>query len=65
MNSQARAGFIHKTDHVYGFHDKGAPLRPIIKKHPETGRKSIYTGRHAYGNPYRGYAGAYWPGALA
>jgi len=49
--SQARAGFIHKTDHLYGFHDKGAPLRPIIKTHPETGRKSIYTGRHAYGVP--------------
>ena len=49
--SQARAGFTHETDHLYGFHDKGAPLRPIIKTHPETGRKSIYTGRHAYGVP--------------
>jgi len=49
--SQAQAGFIHKTDHLYGFHDKGAPLRPLIKTHPETGRKSIYTGRHAYGIP--------------
>jgi alpha-ketoglutarate-dependent taurine dioxygenase len=49
--SQARAGFIHKTDHVYGFHDKGAPLRPLIKTHPETGRKSIYTGRHAHNIP--------------
>ena len=26
--SQARAGFKHKTDQFYGFHDKGAPLRP-------------------------------------
>ena len=49
--SQARAGFIHETDNLYGLHDKGAPLRPIIKTHPETGRKSIYTGRHAYGIP--------------
>ncbi len=49
--SQSRAGFAHNTDNQYGFHDKGAPLRPVIKKHPETGRKSIYTGRHAYGIP--------------
>ncbi len=49
--SQARAGFEHTTDNLYGLHDKGAPLRPLIKTHPETGRKSIYTGRHAYGIP--------------
>ncbi len=49
--SQEQAGFKHGTDNLYGLHDKGAPLRPIVKVHPETGRKSIYTGRHAYGIP--------------
>ncbi len=46
--SQSRIGYTHKTDHMYAFHDKGAPRRPTVKVHPETGRKSIYTGRHAY-----------------
>lgn len=32
----------------YGFHDGPAPLRPLVKTHPETGRKSLLIGRHAH-----------------
>ena len=46
--SQAKIGFQHKTDQLYGFHTKGQPLRPMVKRHPETGRDAIYAGRHAY-----------------
>ena len=46
--SQAKIGFQHKTDQLYGFHTKGQPLRPMVKRHPETGRHAIYAGRHAY-----------------
>ncbi|MGA0838969.1 MAG: TauD/TfdA dioxygenase family protein, partial [Pseudomonadales bacterium] len=47
--SQSRQGFSHRVDHLYGLQDKGAPQRPVVKVNPETGRKSIYTGRHAHG----------------
>lgn len=49
--SQADAGFIIETGAGYGYHTKGAPLRPLIKHHPETGRKSLFIGRHAYNIP--------------
>ncbi|MBT6276685.1 MAG: TauD/TfdA family dioxygenase [Chromatiales bacterium] len=45
--SQARAGYVVETGSGYGFHDKGAPLRPLVKTHPVTGRKSLCIGRHA------------------
>ena len=35
----------------YGFHRDGAPLRSLIKVHPETGRRALYIGRHAYRVP--------------
>ena len=56
--SQRKIGFVHSTDQLYGFHTKGAPLRPLVKRHPETGRNAIYAGRHAYGIPGMGAAEA-------
>ena len=35
----------------YGFHDGPVPLRPLVKIHPETGRKSLVIGRHAHNIP--------------
>jgi len=49
--SQARLGYVVETGSAYGYHDKGAPLRPLIKTHPVTGRKVLYIGRHAYRIP--------------
>jgi alpha-ketoglutarate-dependent taurine dioxygenase len=49
--SQARIGHIVETGASYGYHTKGAPLRPLVKMHPVTGRKSLFIGRHAYRIP--------------
>lgn len=32
----------------YGFHDGPVSRRPLVKTHPETGRKNLLVGRHAY-----------------
>ncbi|MDF1721802.1 MAG: TauD/TfdA family dioxygenase [Minwuia sp.] len=32
----------------YGFHDGPVSIRPLVKEHPETGRKNLIIGRHAY-----------------
>jgi alpha-ketoglutarate-dependent taurine dioxygenase len=49
--SQAKAGFTFRTGEGYGFHTEGAPLRPLVKTHPVTGRKSLFIGRHAFRIP--------------
>ena len=49
--SQSKIGHIVETGTAYGYHNKGAPLRPLVKTHPVTGRKSLFIGRHAYGIP--------------
>ncbi|NJN50933.1 MAG: TauD/TfdA family dioxygenase [Gammaproteobacteria bacterium] len=35
----------------YGFNNQDPPLRPLVKVHPETGRRTLLIGRHAYGIP--------------
>ena len=50
-HSQAQIGHMVETGAGYGFHSKGAPLRPLVKVHPVTGRPALFIGRHAYGIP--------------
>ena len=52
--SQAKMGHKPKENSDYsgyGFHGQEPPLRPLVKVHPETGRRSLTIGRHAYGIP--------------
>jgi alpha-ketoglutarate-dependent taurine dioxygenase len=52
--SQAKVGHVPRDGGGYGgygFHDGDPPLRPLVKVHPESGRKSLLIGRHAYGIP--------------
>lgn len=57
--SQSKLGFrsqelkgsgINKNSDLdgYGFHDGPVSVRPLVKQHPETGRKNLIIGRHAY-----------------
>ncbi len=52
--SQAKIGHLPRpgSDYSgYGFNDGPVPLRPLVKVHPETGRKSLVIGRHAHNIP--------------
>jgi len=52
--SQGKLGHAHKAGSAYsgyGMNVAEAPLRPLVKTHPETGRKTLAIGRHAYGIP--------------
>jgi alpha-ketoglutarate-dependent taurine dioxygenase len=49
--SQEKMGEKVVVGSRYGFHDGPAPLRPLVKVHPTTGRPALFIGRHAYGIP--------------
>lgn len=49
--SQARIGHSDPGEFRYGFEGFDPPLRPLLKEHPVTGRRSLFIGRHAYGIP--------------
>jgi alpha-ketoglutarate-dependent taurine dioxygenase len=52
--SQGKLGHAHTKGSAYsgyGFDVAEPPLRPLVKVHPETGRRSLAIGRHAYGVP--------------
>jgi alpha-ketoglutarate-dependent taurine dioxygenase len=51
--SQARAGYVNEANRSfsYGLDVDEAPLRPLVKVHPVTGRRALFIGRHAFGIP--------------
>ncbi len=52
--SQGKLGHAHTEGSAYsgyGMTVEDPPLRPLVKVHPETGRKVLMVGRHAYGVP--------------
>ncbi len=52
--SQSKLGHQHSAGSAYlgyGMDVAGAPLRPLVKVHPETGRRSLLIGRHAHAIP--------------
>ena len=52
--SQGKLGHVQKPGSAYsgyGMDVEDAPLRPLVKTHPETGRKCLTIGRHAHAIP--------------
>jgi alpha-ketoglutarate-dependent taurine dioxygenase len=49
--SQAQIGHTDNKDFGYGMQDDPPPIRPLVKRHPETGRPALFIGRHAYDIP--------------
>lgn len=45
--SQAKMGHKVAVGAGYGFFEGEPPLRPLVKRHPVTGRPALYIGRHA------------------
>lgn len=46
--SHSQAWDDNRDYNGYGFHDGPISVRPLVKTHPETGRKNLIIGRHAY-----------------
>jgi alpha-ketoglutarate-dependent taurine dioxygenase len=49
--SQARIGHTDDFAAGYGYGVADPPLRPLVKIHPQTGRPSLFIGRHAHEIP--------------
>jgi alpha-ketoglutarate-dependent taurine dioxygenase len=52
--SQTKLGYVNDINDMtdglrFGAEVKDPPLRPLVKVHPETGRKALMIGRHAHG----------------
>ena len=52
--SQAKIGHQVEVGAGYGFFDGEPPLYPLVKVHPETGRRALYIGRHIKSIPGMG-----------
>ena len=59
--SQGKVGHAHQADSAYsgyGMTVEDPPLRPLVKRHPETGRDCLMIGRHAFAIPGLSPAGS-------